>query len=412
MECIFNLELDEPEQSDESDDEYIEKDEQVHNAFDLSPVFDEETDAFDANIEYKVSSRKIGWKDFKCLKSIGYGAFGKVYLVKKITGKDQGNLFAMKILRKDVISQKEKDIRYTKAERNILGAIKHPFIVDLFYAFQTKGNLYLVLEFIRGGDFYLYLVKEKMLLEDSACFYAAEVTLAFEFLHKEGIIYRDLKPENILIDADGHVKLVDFGLCKEEIYDGCITYSFCGTIDYMAPEVISRNGHGKAADWWSLGTLMYTMLTGKAPFCCENKKSLMQLILKQKVSYPKFITEDARDLMQRLMKRPVKKRLGSGPDDAEPIKKHLFFRNVNWDDLLAKKVVPPYKPEFTSEEDVSHFDIECTQQVLPDSTDDSVAGSSSNPFKGFSFEAPGYSEEFLRNSAESPMKCSFDFRGT
>ncbi|GFY72572.1 ribosomal protein S6 kinase beta-1 [Trichonephila inaurata madagascariensis] len=168
MEYIFNLELDEPEQYDEFDDEYIENDEQVHNALDISPVFDEETNAFDADIEYKVSSGKIGRKDFKCLKSIGYGAFGDVYLAKKITGKDQGSLFAMKILKKEKISKKEKDIRYTKAERNILRAIKHPFIVDLFYAFQTKRNLYLILEFIRGGDFYVYLRNERMLLEDSA----------------------------------------------------------------------------------------------------------------------------------------------------------------------------------------------------------------------------------------------------
>lgn len=168
----------------------------------------------------------------------------------------------MKVLKKAMIVRNAKDTAHTKAERNILEEVKHPFIVDLIYAFQTGGKLYLILEYLSGGELFMQLEREGIFMEDTACFYLAEISMALGHLHQKGIIYRDLKPENIMLNHQGHVKLTDFGLCKESIHDGTVTHTFCGTIEYMAPEILMRSGHNRAVDWWSLGALMYDMLTG------------------------------------------------------------------------------------------------------------------------------------------------------
>ncbi|NXO00030.1 KS6B2 kinase, partial [Rhinopomastus cyanomelas] len=205
-----------------------------------------------------------------------------------------------------------KDTAHTRAERNILEAVKHPFIVDLIYAFQTGGKLYLILECLSGGELFMQLEREGIFLEDTACFYLSEITLALGHLHSHGIIYRDLKPENIMLNSQGHIKLTDFGLCKESIHDGAVTHTFCGTIEYMAPEILVRSGHNRAVDWWSLGALMYDMLTGSAtflaqpgaspqpPFTAENRKKTIEKILKGKLVLPPYLTPDARDLLKKV----------------------------------------------------------------------------------------------------------------
>ncbi|KAF6030808.1 hypothetical protein EB796_010884 [Bugula neritina] len=176
---------------------------------------------------------KAGPQDFELLKVLGKGGYGKVFQVRKITGKDCGSIFAMKVLKKATIMRNAKDTAHTKAERNILECVKNPFIVDLIYAFQTGGKLYLILEYLPGGELFMQLEREGIFMEDMACFYLAEITLAIEHLHGQGIIYRDLKPENILLTTQGHIKLTDFGLCKESIDEGLMTHTFCGTIEYM-----------------------------------------------------------------------------------------------------------------------------------------------------------------------------------
>lgn len=185
--------------------------------------------------------RKVSCKDFDILKVIGQGGYGKVFLVRKNNGVDKDKVCAMKVLKKASIVQNKKDVSHTKSERNILEAVKSPFIVDLYYAFQTNGKLYLILQYLGGGELFTYLDREGMFLEATARFYVCELIMALEHLHELGIIYRDLKPENIMLNTGGHVVLTDFGLCKESVFSGGgRTHTFCGTIEYMAPEILNR----------------------------------------------------------------------------------------------------------------------------------------------------------------------------
>uniref|UniRef100_A0A3P8VSG5 Ribosomal protein S6 kinase n=1 Tax=Cynoglossus semilaevis TaxID=244447 RepID=A0A3P8VSG5_CYNSE len=340
---------------------------------------------------------------FELLKVLGKGGYGKVFQVKKVSGAGSEKIFAMKVLKKAMIVRNAKDTAHTKAERNILEEVKHPFIVDLIYAFQTGGKLYLILEYLSGGELFMQLEREGIFMEDTACFYLAEISMALGHLHQKGIIYRDLKPENIMLNNNGHVKLTDFGLCKESIHDGTVTHTFCGTIEYMAPEILMRSGHNRAVDWWSLGALMYDMLTGAPPFTGENRKKTIDKILKCKLSLPPYLTQEARDLLKKLLKRNASLRLGAGPGDAAEVQTHPFFRQINWDDLLARKVEPPFKPFLQSADDVSQFDSKFTSQTPVDSPDDSALSESANQiFLGFTYVAPSVLENVKEKFSFEP----------
>ncbi|VDP90485.1 unnamed protein product [Echinostoma caproni] len=301
---------------------------------------------------------KVRPHDFQLLKVLGKGGYGKVFLARKI---DTGQTYAMKVLKKASIVTNAKDTAHTKSERNILEMIKHPFLVQLHYAFQSPGKLYLVLEFLAGGELFMQLEKEGVFMENQASFYLAEITLAIGHLHSMGIIYRDLKPENVLLDIEGHVKLTDFGLSKERVDRDNLTHTFCGTIEYMAPEILLRQGHGRAVDWWSLGTLMYDMLSGAPPFTGEDRKQTIDL-----VGFVCFI------VCIELLVVDVSRRLGSGPSDAEAIKQHPFFRSTNWDQVLKRQVEPPFRPTLTSDTDVSLFDPKFTQENPVESPDEGL----------------------------------------
>lgn len=346
---------------------------------------------------------KIRPECFELLRVLGKGGYGKVFQVRKVTGVNKGNIFAMKVLKKAMIVRNAKDTAHTKAERSILEEVKHPFIVDLMYAFQTGGKLYLILEYLSGGELFMQLEREGIFLEDTACFYLAEISMALGHLHQKGIIYRDLKPENIMLNHHGHVKLTDFGLCKESIHDGAVTHTFCGTIEYMAPEILMRSGHNRAVDWWSLGALMYDMLTGAPPFTGENRKKTIDKILKCKLNLPPYLTQEARELLKKLLKRNAAQRLGAGPGDAAEVQSHPFFRHIIWEDLLAQKVEPPFKPSLSSEEDVSQFDSKFTQQAPVDSPDDSTLSESANQvFLGFTYVAPSVLESVKEKFSFEP----------
>ncbi|XP_013924408.1 PREDICTED: ribosomal protein S6 kinase alpha-4 [Thamnophis sirtalis] len=310
---------------------------------------------------------KVGMENFELLKVLGTGAYGKVFLVRKLTGHDTNKLYAMKVLRKAAIVAKAKTTEHTRTERTVLEHVRQsPFLVTLHYAFQTDSKLHLILDYVSGGELFTHLYQRDHFSEEEVRFYSGEIILAIEHLHKLGIIYRDVKLENILLDNEGHVVLTDFGLSKEFVTeDKERTFSFCGTIEYMAPEIVrSKSGHGKSVDWWSLGILVFELLTGASPFTLEGEKNsqaeVSRRILKCSPPFPSLIGHDARDLLQKLLCKDPKKRLGSGPMGAQEIKEHPFFRSLDWDELAARRIRPPFKPLIRHELDVRNFAEEFT----------------------------------------------------
>ncbi|XP_051737582.1 ribosomal protein S6 kinase alpha-3 isoform X1 [Ctenopharyngodon idella] len=349
----------------------------------------------------KEGSEKADPQQFELRKVLGQGSFGKVFLVKKTTGPDAGQLYAMKVLKKATL--KVRDRVRTKMERDILVEVNHPFIVKLHYAFQTEGKLYLILDFLRGGDLFTRLSKEVMFTEEDVKFYLAELALALDHLHGLGIIYRDLKPENILLDEDGHIKLTDFGLSKESIDHENKAYSFCGTVEYMAPEVVNRRGHTYSADWWSYGVLMFEMLTGTLPFQGKDRKETMTMILKAKLGMPQFLSSEAQSLLRSLFKRNPSNRLGAGADGVEEIKRHPFYATIDWNKLFRREIHPPFKPASGRPDDTFYFDPEFTAKTPKDSPGVPPSANANQLFRGFSFVAITSEEESqpLQNSMSS-----------
>ncbi|XP_064860132.1 ribosomal protein S6 kinase beta-2-like [Oncorhynchus nerka] len=396
MAGVFDIDLESDDLSDAEDDICD------FTVAETDPVQTEEIELTSAIVNR--DSERIGPDSFELLSVLGKGGYGKcVFQVRKVQGTQTGKIFAMKVLKKAKIVCNAKDTAHTRAEREILETVRHPFIVDLLYAFQTGGKLYLILECLSGGELFMQLEKEGIFMEDTACFYLGEIVLALGHLHSNGIIYRDLKPENIMLNHQGHIKLTDFGLCKESIHDGAVTHTFCGTIEYMAPEILTRTGHNRAVDWWSLGALMYDMMTGSPPFTAENRKKTIDKILKCKVNLPPYLTLDARDMIKKLMKKSPSQRLGSSAADCKDIQKHPFFRHINWDDLLNKRCEPPYKPCLQSDEDVSQFDTRFTKQTPVDSPDDStISHQHEHAFAGFTYVAPSVLESLKEGFSFEP----------
>ncbi len=302
--------------------------------------------------ELAMVSAKINIEDFKILKVLGRGTYGKVMLVQH---KDEGTLFALKTLRKKKVI-KTSQVEHTKAERRILEKMEHPFIVTLRYAFQTKIKLYMVFDFIPGGELFQHLKNVEFFTEDRAKFYAAEILLALEFLHKRHIVYRDLKPENVLLDTEGHVKITDFGLAKqlEQDADHSRTTTFCGTDEYLAPEIILNEPYNESVDMWALGILIYEMLTGWAPWQDSNRKVLFDKIVSAPadLSHPN-LSANAKDLLRKMLAKKVEERLRTPAD----IKKHPFFAGIDFHKLYMRSIKPPFKPEIV-------FGFECKRKIL------------------------------------------------
>jgi len=331
------------------------------------------------------NTEKVHIQDFELLKVLGRGSFGKVMQVRK---KKDGKIYAMKILKKQAIIARNQ-VEHTNAERKILQALQHPFLMKLRYAFQSEEKLYFVLDYFQGGELFFHLKNNRRFSEEVARLYTGEIAMALGHLHGLGVIYRDLKPENILLDDNGHVCLTDFGLSKD-VSPTEKAHTFCGTPEYLAPEIVTGAGHDKAVDWWSLGILLYELTVGIPPFYSQNVNDMYNKIQHGVLRFPPFLTDSCKNLIVALLNRDPKKRLGSNKD-VEDIKDHAFFQSINWDKLYKKQIDPPYKPEVKGNEDTSNFDEQFTNEQVVDSV---VPGNSlsqtmqenTDAFKGFTFQ--------------------------
>mmetsp|Transcript_36013 Transcript_36013/g.57639 ORF Transcript_36013/g.57639 Transcript_36013/m.57639 type:complete len:704 (+) Transcript_36013:20-2131(+) len=298
--------------------------------------------------------------DFDMVRVLGKGSFGKVLLCRK---KDTQKLYAIKVLKKQHVV-KRKQVAHTKTERSVLGLVDHPFVVKLHYAFQTGDKLHFVLDFCSGGELFFHLGRAGRFSEKLGRFYAAEIALALGHLHTKGVVYRDLKPENILLDDQGHIKLADFGLSKEGIMSGIEgTHSFCGTPEYLAPEVLNRTGHGTSVDWWSLGALLYEMLTGLPPWYSQDRQQMFASIRSSALTFPDFISINARHILAAFLDRDAHKRLGS-TNDIEDVKRHIFFETIDWHRLYQRKLPSPFVPRLNSKTDTGNFDSHFTKMPI------------------------------------------------
>jgi len=333
--------------------------------------------------EKSEKEKKVGLNDFQQLKVIGRGGFGRVLLVKK---RETNKVYAMKELKKKVIAARG-EIEHTRTEKSVLSKLDHPFLAKLHWSFQTEEKLYFIMDFINGGELFHHLSKEKRFPEDRAKFYAAEIVSGIEYLHKSGVIYRDLKPENLLLNHKGHIVMTDFGLSKEGLREGDTTATFCGTPEYLAPEIIKGEDYTKAIDWWSVGTLVFEMLTGLPPFYTEDEENMYHKIMTAELVIPSFFSAEVGDFITQLLNRDPNQRL----QDPDKIKGHPWFSDINWDLLEKMEIDAPFIPQVKSADDVTHIDDEFLDENVDvdEEEDEEARGTRVKPdaFGGFTFKA-------------------------
>lgn len=330
-----------------------------------------------------LSNPQLKMSDFKVLKVIGRGFYGKVMLCEHILTNE---IFAIKTIHKSRLIQSNK-VTTVISERNILAKANHPFIVNLKFAFQTPSKFYLGLEYVPGGELFYHMQKMGSIRLDDCRIYIAEIALALDHLHSLGVIYRDLKPENVLLDAEGHIKLTDFGLSKNLAHE-LHTSTFCGTTEYLAPEIVNRKDYSYAVDWWSLGILTYELLFATTPFAHQNRAMLFKNILEKEPQFPSRFNPDAVDFMEAMLTKDPRKRPGF-----EQLKTMKFFEGLNWDDVLHKKVQPRFLPSNENPTDANNFDPEFTKEQAADSFVMPVLGSAEN-LAGFSYVDQAFEEEY------------------
>ncbi|XP_053663772.1 uncharacterized protein LOC128712933 [Anopheles marshallii] len=332
---------------------------------------------------------KVSLDDFEMLKVLGTGAYGTVFLVRKTTGVDKNKIYAMKVLKKGIVSLKKKTAEHTRTERQVLEAIQEaPFLVTMHYAFQTDSKLYLILDYVIGGELFTLLCKRLLFEESAVQIYIAEIIVAIEHLHKLGIVYRDIKLENILVDKDGHIVLTDFGLSRELTYQHERAYSFCGTVEYMAPEILKplKDGHDTAVDWWSVGVLTFELLTGASPFAAE-PNDIAKRITETEAIIPENLSPEATDFIRKLLVKDPRRRLGSGKTDASELKSHPFLRSINWSRLVRKQIQAPFPPVAENERDTRNFSSEFTKQDVVENPC-SPPKNADRLFRGYSYVSP------------------------
>ncbi|XP_066572358.1 serine/threonine-protein kinase N2-like [Amia ocellicauda] len=327
-------------------------------------------------------------EDFKYVAVLGRGAFGKVLLAEHVVTKE---MVAVKALKKgDIIANGTVD--RLQCERKILetvSSVRHPFLVNLIACVQTEVHVCFVMEYAAGGDLITH-IQAGVFPEPRALFSAACVVHGLQFLHERKIVYRDLKLDNLVLDAAGYVKIADFGLCKEGVGYKDRTRTMCGTPDFYAPEVLTKSSYTRAVDWWGLGVVIFQMLVGETPFPGENRNQVLHNIVHMNVKYPGFLSSESIFIMKKLMKKNPSKRLGASKRGAEEVKKHPFFRSVDWQGLLEKKVKPPFVPTLKGSADVSNFDIAFTAEapvLTPPQTPRVLTGEEEEKFQDFDFAA-------------------------
>ncbi|CAF1100096.1 unnamed protein product [Adineta steineri] len=379
---------------------YIDAAAAIHNSTSTSPI--------------------ISLQDFELLKVIGRGSYAKVFLaeyrprhLRNNNNKNNNNqtprLYAMKVIKKSIVNDDE-DIDWIQCEKNVFEkATNHPFLVGLHSCFQTASRLFFVIEFVTGGDLMYHMQRQRKLPESSARFYAAEITVALHFLHEHGVIYRDLKLDNVLLDAEGHIKLTDYGMCKEglDFKRDERTSTFCGTPNYLAPEMLRNHDYNFSVDWWALGVLMFEMMAGRSPFeivgSAENpdlntEDRLFQVILEQPIRIPRSLTVRAKNVLEGFLNKDPQNRLGCRYDQTlgcragfQDICLHPFFHPaIDWQRLESKQIVPPYKPILTEDQDLSHFDPQFTNEdvVLTPEDEQILARIQQSEFEGFEYVNP------------------------
>uniref|UniRef100_A0A8C1E2K4 Protein kinase C n=1 Tax=Cyprinus carpio carpio TaxID=630221 RepID=A0A8C1E2K4_CYPCA len=340
-------------------------------------------------------SQGLGLGDFDLIRVIGRGSYAKVLLVRL---KKNEQIYAMKVVKKELVHDDE-DIDWVQTEKHVFEqASTNPFLVGLHSCFQTESRLFLVIEYVNGGDLMFHMQRQRKLPEEHARFYAAEICIALNFLHEKGIIYRDLKLDNVLLDQDGHIKITDYGMCKEGIRPGDTTSTFCGTPNYIAPEILRGEDYGFSVDWWALGVLMFEMMAGRSPFDIitdnpdmNTEEYLFQVILEKPIRIPRSLSVKAASVLKGFLNKDPKERLGCQVQTGfTDIKSHTFFRSIDWDQLEQKQVTPPFKPQITDDYGLDNFDTQFTNepvQLTPDD-EDVIKRIDQSEFEGFEYINP------------------------
>jgi serine/threonine protein kinase len=333
--------------------------------------------------------------DFILVKVLGKGSFGKVTLCQH---KETRKYYALKVLSKPNVL-KHKQVEHTKTERKVLGEVQHPYVSAMYGAFQSQDKLYFVLEYCSGGELFFHLQRQRRFTQQQATFWAAEIMLALEHLHKQGVAYRDLKPENLLLDNEGHIRLCDFGLAKSGLEapdEGA--FSMCGTPEYLAPEMLKRNGHGTAVDYWGLGMVLYEMLTGLPPWYTTDTAKLFERVKNSPLMFPRSVSPEAKEIITGLLNKNPSERFGSSAESLEFMKNHQLFEDIDWDALARKETPSPYIPHCSDDVAVgNNFEAQFTKMPINSVCSDSdLTGSfcaardaAENMFSGFTFEDSG-----------------------
>ena len=335
---------------------------------------------------------KLSYQDFEPLKLIGTGSFGKVLLVKY---NSNNNLYAMKVLNKSQIKLKKQE-ENTKNERDLMVKLNNPFILSIKFAFQDESKLYIVSEFLQGGDLFYHLHHSTInLTEEVAKFYIIELILGLEFLHQNNVIFRDLKPENILLDSEGHIRISDFGLSKILENSRDKAYTLCGTLKYLAPEILKNKGYEKSVDWWSLGCIFYEMLMGHLPFKI-NGNVIDPEVFEEKIKFNDNMNPLLVDLISQLLAVNPKKRIGYGDSDAKKIKEHQYFGDVDWNKYLNKEIEPPFVPKLDGDMDLRYFDKSFTDEPVNSDRATIMSGSNrTSEYNGFTYMAQSIGKDIV-----------------